>query len=181
LEAKPSTDLTFTGGKATATPTIQGAYDFALADWFSVGLAASYNNTKIDFTNITYKGKVAGDANATVARTSLAARALFHYGNKGRWDLYSGVRIGAGIWYAKVGADINDELLTDLIGSFDTFVPSFLTDRLSGQNVRTGFVLFQAQIIPLGARYYITDNIGVHAELGVGAPYYATIGANYRF
>jgi hypothetical protein len=180
LEAKPSADLSFAGGKATATPTIQGAYDFAVNDWFSVGLAASYNNTKIDFTNITYKGKVAGDANATVARTSLAARLLFHYG-KGKWDLYSGGRLGVGIWYTKVSADINDELLTDLIGSFETYIPGFLSNRLNGKNVRNGFPLVQLQVIPFGARYYITDNIGVHGELGVGAPYFATIGANYRF
>lgn len=180
LEAKPTDELTFKDGKASATPTFQGTYDFAVNDWFSVGLAASYNNAKISFTDITYKGKVTGEANATLARTSLAARFLFHYG-KGKWDLYSGGRIGAGIWYAKVGADINDELLSELLGSFEAFTPSFITNRLDGKSTRTGFVLIQAQVIPFGARYYITDNIGVHAEVAVGAPYFATIGANYRF
>ncbi len=181
LEAKSTnSELSFTGGKASATPTFQGAYDFAVNDWLSVGLAAAYNNTKIDFTNITYKGKVTGNANATIARTSLAARVLFHYG-KGKFDLYSGGRIGVGIWTAKLGTDINDDLLTDLLGSFDTYVPGFIKNRLNGKSTRTGFPLIQAQIIPFGARYYITDNIGAHAEIAFGAPYFATIGANCRF
>ena len=180
--AIPNDTLKFTDGKVHASPTIQGTWDFAVNDWLSVGLAASYNQATVAFNDITIKkitSKPIGNASAKVARTSLAARVLFHYG-KGKFDLYSGGRLGVGLWYGKVGATINDALFTDLLSTVG-IGNNFITSRLNGKKLRGGFALPQVQVIPFGMRYYITDNLGVNGEVAIGAPYYVNLGASYRF
>jgi outer membrane protein W len=43
-------------------------------------------------------------------------------------------------------------------------------------------VLSRPTVQPLlGARYFFTENIGVNLELGLGSPYVAMVGANFRF
>ena len=180
--ATPNDTLKFTDGKIHASPTIQGTWDFAVTDWFSVGLAASYNQATVAFNDITIKkitSKSIGSASAKISRTSFAARILFHYG-KGKFDLYSGGRLGVGIWYGKAGATINDALFTDLLSTIGVG-SNFITSRLNGTKLRGGFALPQVQVITFGMRYYITDNLGVNGEVAIGAPYYVSLGASYRF
>ncbi len=181
--AKSNSDtLSFTDGRIRVSPTVQGTWDFGLKDWFSLGVAASYNQATVAFNDVTIKkisSKNIGSASAKVARTSFAVRALFHYG-KGKFDLYSGGRLGIGIWYGKIGATVNDDLFTDLLSTVGAS-NNFITDRLNGSKLRGGFVLPQVQFIPFGMRYYVTDNIGVNGEVAIGAPYYISLGANYRF
>jgi hypothetical protein len=180
-EVTPGTDIKFTGGNVKAIPTIQGAYDFAVNDWLSVGLAGSYNRATLSFNDISTQGKVIGNASVKVARTSLAVRLLGHYG-RGKWDVYSGGRLGGAFWYGKVSTDINEELVTDLISSVNSdLIPGFLKNRLTGPKLGGGYPMLQLQVIPIGARYYFTDNFGANAELAFGAPYFFSLGANYRF
>jgi hypothetical protein len=181
--AKSNSDtLSFTDGRVRALPTLQGTWDFALTDWFSLGLGASYNQATVSFNDVTIK-KISttsiGSASAKIARTSFALRGLFHYG-KGKFDLYSGGRLGIGIWYGSIGATVNDALFTDLLSTIG-IGDNFVTRRINGTRLRGGYVLPQVQFIPFGMRYYVTDNIGVNGELAIGAPYYISLGANYRF
>jgi hypothetical protein len=178
--ATPSGDLKFTDGKVKATPTFQLAYDFQVNNWFSIGVAGTYNQATISFTDVKYLNKVIGTANAKVSRTGLSIRPLFHYG-KGKLDLYSGGRLGVGFWYGKIGTNVDDALFSDLLSSIGVDTPGFITSRLSATNLRGGFPLPQVQLIPIGAKYYFTDNFGAHLETGLFGAYYVTIGADMRF
>jgi opacity protein-like surface antigen len=173
-------------GRFTAGPTFQVAWDYGIAKWFSVGIAGSYNGAKYTYDNVQYKGKKLGEVQLTAGRTTFSVRPLFHYGNSGDWDFYSGFRLGVGLWSGRISLQSNDELQQELLSQIDEdlqgFVPSFIRKRLvDNVGARAGFAAPTLQIIPFGARYYFTENIGVNAELAFGSPYYLSAGVNARF
>jgi opacity protein-like surface antigen len=182
-DVKPNENISFTGGNVRVLPTLQGTFDYDINNWLSIGVAASYNNAKIKFEDIKYQNKAVGNASVKIARTSLAARLLFHYGKNDRFDMYSGLRGGVGLWSGAVTASIDDEVLTELLNSVDgVSIPNFIEKRLTkGSTARAGFAFPQVQVIPFGMRYYITENIGLNAEVALGAPYYFAAGANVKF
>lgn len=150
-----------------ATGSYGLTYDYALTKWFSLGGAVGFNTIGIDAPNVeierdngtTYNGSI--DFRAT--RTNIALRPLFHYGNKGRIDMYSGFRIGASIWTTKLTADGD-------LAPEDLDLPGF-----RGTGAALGF-----QFIPFGLRGYVTENIGLGFELGIGPIHYAALQVNYR-
>jgi hypothetical protein len=152
--------------KATASYGIN--YDYGINKWFSIGLATGYNRFQFKSPNIqidledgtTYQGFI----DASLSRTNIAIRPLFHYGNKGRIDMYSGFRIGANIWSANIKAD--RELLPEDFGD----VP------LKNAGATLGL-----QFIPFGLRGYVTEHVGLGFELGLGGPHYAALQLDYRF
>ena len=155
-----------TGIKINATPSFQLSYDYALSKWFSLGGAASFNSIKSSATNFSFldeAGKTrTGDYDFKGNRVTVAARALFHYGNEGKLDMYSGVRVGFKTWTGTLTTTGN---LTD----------NFTADDIFPQ--KTGL---NAQIIPFGLRYYVSDNFGLGFETALGAPYFAALQLNYR-
>jgi hypothetical protein len=153
--------------KLTSTPTLQFAYDRGLGKVVSIGLAGSFNKTTADVQDYQWSdlnGKVStGNYNVSLSRVSVAMRLLFHYGNSGRMDLYSGIRAGVGIW--TVGATSSN--------------PTFSFEDEFGSRAKSGTIP-QFQVIPFGLRGYITENIGIGFETGIGGPYYASLTLNYR-
>lgn len=150
-----------------ATASYGVTYDYAIKNWFSVGGQVSYNGFGLSASNMSITkedGTVyTGSVDASGARIVLGARALFHYANSGRLDLYSGIRLGGSIWTGSVDAteDLNVE---DVISG------------VSGTGFRPG-----VSFIPFGLRGYVTDNIGLGFETHVGAPYWGCFQVNYRF
>jgi hypothetical protein len=144
------------GTDDSALPAIQLSYDRYVSDWFSVGVAGSFQYLSVDYTN--YDG-YAGETSAN--RINVAFRPLFHYGEMGMIDLYSGLRIGLTNW--DFSTTINDP----------DYNPedAFAAD---GTN-------FAPQLILFGLRGYITDNFGLNSEVCVGAPHYFSMGLSYRF
>jgi hypothetical protein len=150
--------------KATASYGLN--YDYGVNNWFSIGLATGFNRISLNSPNIEVdKGDgtvYTGPIDLKVTRTNIALRPLFHYGNKGRIDMYSGLRVGLNIWSVKLTAD-------------EALNPDDVSGRLSSAGLTPNF-----QIIPFGLRGYITPNIGLGFEFGIGGPHYAALQLNYR-
>lgn len=159
-----------TGG---SVPTIQIAYDYALKNWISIGGAASYNSLQMEFTNLNYTGsdgeRITGNGGFRAGRTSFNMRTLFHYGNTGRIDMYSGVRLGLSVWRAKSIGNLQGENIDGQIKNIN----------LTG--LRGTGVLPQFALTVFGLRGYFNDNLGAGFEINAGSPYVISAGLNYRF
>lgn len=140
-------------GQTSSVPAIQFTYDRGLSSFFSLGAAASYQGMKIDYSDITY-----GDYKTTISRLNVACRALFHYANSGKLDMYSGLRLGYTNWGVSTTSKDPDYVADDVV-------------KGGG---------FAPQVILFGIRGYFTDHIGLNFEVGVGAPHYTSIGLAYR-
>lgn len=147
--------------KGSSIPTLQLSYDYAIAKWFSLGGALSYNKAKAEDSNYSYiddNGNFkTGSYKLGISRTTVGLRALFHYGNTGKLDMYSGLRLGVGIWNLSPDTNISD---------FDA------EDAVDG--LRNG-VLPQVQVVAFGLRYYVTDNFGLGFETALGSPYFSSL------
>lgn len=154
-------------------PTWQGAYDFALNDWFSLGVAATYNRVGVEFGGLDYHPNdslsLMGDFDIRVSRTTIVLRPLFHYGHFEKIDMYSGLRIGASVWTGSIKGE----------GSVEAF--EFLKKDLKTPRLRFSGVVPTAALTLYGIRYYPIPNVGIGAELNVGSPYMASASVNFRF
>jgi hypothetical protein len=91
------TTVSFSSGTARNFPQINLAYDYGVNQWFSIGGAVSYNKVSLDLKDVKYnKTENLGNITLGISRVTVGARALFHYGNANRIDMYSGVRLGIG-------------------------------------------------------------------------------------
>ncbi len=147
----------------SGTPALQVTFDYGLTDWLSVGVAGAFQTFSFkadDYTFFDDAGmSITENASARSTRMSFALRTLFHYGNKGDLDLYSGLRLQRVQWSSSV----------------DSADPNFgLGDDLDGGRFGIG-------IVPFGLRYYFTEMIGAGFEIMWGAPYVASLNVNARF
>lgn len=185
--------IKYTSGALSNVPTIGIAWDHGIKKWFSLGLAASYNQGKASVTDLEVRNNKGtfdklGNYSITIPRTTVAARFLFHYGNKKRMDCYTGFRVGVGIWSVKTTGNIDKETLRKAINGLKDELNASQADNLPyldkiETDIKTKgyFVLPQVQLIIFGIRGYVTEHIGINAELAAGSPYFASFGANYRF
>ncbi len=146
-----------------STPAFQIGYDHFMIDWFSLGAAVSFQQMGIKYESYVDTDGTIVDGELKIIRMNFAARALFHYVNRDRLDLFSGLRLGFTNWNISEDFTTND-------GSYD-YGDVF---NFSGTN-------FSPQVILFGVRGYFTDNFGANMELCAGAPYYFSLGLNYKF
>jgi hypothetical protein len=176
------TDVTIDDGEGTlsfdkytssATPTFNVTYDYAVKKWFSIGGSVGYNRFQFEFDNLDFRGNdgeiVTGDGGFRASRTSINVRPLFHYGNSGRVDMYSGFRVGFSIWNAGSIGNLQGENIDDFVDVID----------LAG--VRGTGVLPQFALTLFGLRGYFTEHLGAGFEINAGSPYLVSAGLNYRF
>jgi hypothetical protein len=159
-------DETTVNFNAHATASYGLTYDYGVTKWFSIGLGGAYNKFSLSADEITIdKGdgtSYTGPIDAKVSRTNIGIRPLFHYGNGGRVDMYSGFRLGANIWKGSVDSDDPDIDTGDINSRLRSSAsPNF-------------------QFIPFGLRGYVTKNLGLGFELAFGAPHYAAFQLSYR-
>ena len=102
-------------------------------------------------------GILSGRIDSKLTRVNCAFRALFHYANSGKYDLYSGFRLGYTKW--KLSAEYS-ELFKAQEFKYGTVAP---------------------QVILFGFRGYFTDHFGAGGELCIGPPYFLAASVNYRF
>lgn len=172
------TTVRFSSGRASNFPQLQVAYDYGITKWFSIGGAVSYNKVTTTLNDVTYnRTENLGNVSLGVSRLTLGARALFHYGNANRIDMYSGVRLGVGIWGVNVSSSIVNDRIDPLLRSVGG---SGLWRRILGRDVGVGWAALQAQLIAFGLRGYVGERIGINGELGLGSPYFMSLGVNYR-
>lgn len=159
-----ATGLPTTVKTISSLPAFQISGDYYASKIISVGAAVSYQQFGIDFKDYNYQvGNTIQTASfkATLTRTQIGARILFHFYNEKRLDCFSGVRIGPTIW--QVGVSYPD--------------PSISQDDLF--KIKGGFI--GVQVLYFGLRGYFTENFGMNFELAVGSPYFASAGLNFRF
>ena len=152
--------------KEKSLPSLQVTADYGISDWFSVGLAASYQKLGFEATGNTYTDangmQVTENYEYDFKRSSVALRPLFHFANDEKLDMYSGLRVG--FFNAKGTSTSNDPDFND--------DEDFDFDDVSKITI---------SIVAYGVRYYFTDNIGVGFELNIGRPYVTSFSVNARF
>lgn len=165
--------INFNGVNASSMPTLNLTYDYAVAKWFSIGASVGHNRFSMDFANLDYKGpeneRITGNGGFSLGRTSINVRPLFHYGNSGRIDMYSGFRLGFSIWGARSIGNLQGENIDDQLDNFNF------------GGLRGNVVLPQFALTAFGLRGYFTENFGLGFEINLGSPYMVSAGANYRF
>ena len=155
-----------------ATPSFLINYDYAFNNRFSLGAGLGVTNGNANYQDaFQVLGKtISGAVRVSYTRIPVQVRGLFHYVNNERWDIYSGLNVGASIWRTKISgtgsANIKD------LNSQD------LQKNLRG--VPLGGTFVALQVIGFGIRYNVTDNIGVGGEVAIGPPSYLSLRVNYR-
>lgn len=148
-----------------STPGMLLNYDYGLADKFSVGLAFSYQQFKLEYTDMEYTNSAGYTDTASwddkVSRMNVAIRPLFHFGNNPDLDIYAGARIGFTRWAANSSHP-------DPTYNFDDAWGNSFSSRVRVQTL-------------FGLRYFFTPSIGFNSEFAIGAPYFFMMGINYRF
>jgi len=139
-------------------PAAQLSADYFVTNWLSMGVAGSYQFMQINYTDY---GDNNVDFSTNINRINVAFRPLFHYVNKGRVDMYSGLRLGLTNWGINTTETVENYEATDYI-SFN-----------SG-------TLFAPQLVAFGIRGYFTDFIGANIEFAIGAPHYISGGITLR-
>ena len=146
-----------------ASPVFEGTYDFAIKEWFSLGVVGANQNFSVAYTDFEFINEQQDFVNiegftGNMNRFNLTLRPNFHYRNRGRLDMYSGLRLGVSIYTFSADSDI----------PFTQFA------KFGGPLPSLGLTVF-------GIRYFVTENIGLGGELNVGEPYFAKIGVAGRF
>ena len=98
-------------------------------------------------------GFLGAPINVEGSRNTVAARALFHFGDNPNLDQYAGLRAGMTLWSYSDNALLEDESLNANVFSFRLLY---------------------------GLRAYLTDNLAVNLEVGLGSPYLFNGGIAYR-
>lgn len=146
----------------SSIPTLQLTYDYGITNYFSVGIAAGFQNFGFDVSDYDYINDLGVNVNenfkANYSRLNVAIRPLFHYANSDKLDMYSGLRIG--FLNNNISSDSTDE--------------DFDIGTASGTRLSVGVTAY-------GFRYYFTDNIGAGIEINIGAPYISCFNINARF
>lgn len=148
-----------------ARPMWQGSYHYSIKKWFSLGLAVSSQQMSGTIYDFTYKNNDVLeylDINFSVRRSKFGLTPMFHYGNFQKLDMYSGFNFGYLLTKVTINAEIPGVRAQDLF-SFR------IGSRVS------------MQMLFYGIRYYVTKNFGVHAEIGLGAPFFGSAGIQVRF
>ena len=172
------TTVAFSSGQASTFPQLNFAYDHGINHWFSVGGAVSFNKSTLQLNDVIYKKtENLGNVTLGISRLTIGARALFHYGNANRIDMYSGVRLGIGIWGVSGSSSAVNDKMDEI---FKEAGGGGLWRGIIGNKLGAGFAMPQVQVIVFGLRGYVTERIGLNGELGFGSPYFASVGINYR-
>ncbi|PCJ66780.1 MAG: hypothetical protein COA58_04795 [Bacteroidetes bacterium] len=140
----------------TKTPVFTIGADYTKGGNFSIGVITGYQRINLNVTDTFNNFLESGDVN----RFYLGIRGLWHYGKSDKIDLYSGVKIG--IVAFSTGAISGPQAKKSVI-------------KRENNRTRTSF-----GIIPIGARFLITDNLGGHIQMSIGAPTFLSVGMNYR-
>jgi hypothetical protein len=133
-----------------ATPVYVGSIDRGFDNHISIGIGGGYQKVDQTISNFEYVNDTGatqiGEFSYSLTKMNFGARILVHFGN-GNIDAYMGVKPGVIIYQL----DANENIV----------YPSWL--HLSGSR-------FAFQVIPIGLRAYMSDNLGIFFETGIGAP-----------
>ncbi len=138
-------------------------YDRFVNNWLSLGAGYSSQAMSIKFDEYIDNNNVlqTGDFSADFKRNHAHLKVLAtKVGKKG--DLYAGLRLGY-LWYK---SDLSFE-------KRELKVLNKIDELLQVGRPTLG--------IPLGGRYFVSNKLGVNAELNLGAPHILSVGLTFRF
>ncbi len=146
--------------EASSTPTIYATYDYGITKQFSIGAHLSYN--AFSFTNPYYSyvnssGVIVYEPiKVRYGRTNIAVRPLYHWGKNEDFQWHGGMRLGYSFWTAEVESS-----------------DPYYTDEYYRQNA------FSAQVL-VGSRAYLGNFFYLTFDVGIGAPYFASLGLTLK-
>ena len=157
-------NVTLGSFNATASPAIGVTFDYGITNVFSLGALVSRQVITGEIGNYSWQDLNGNPRTESLtfnsSRNNISLVPRFHYKLKSEnVDLYSGLKLGFTFWRLNVDATDRD---FDVLDKFTPSRPSL-------------------GLIPIGARFYMSDNFGLNVETAIGAPYVASIGAQYRF
>ncbi|MGQ0828542.1 MAG: hypothetical protein ACT4ON_09125 [Bacteroidota bacterium] len=169
-----SSSMVVNGGQGThelkVSPAFSGHYDVGLATFFSLGFAATHQTFKLYYHYNVYNA--AGESVTEyyvdkLARTNYGLRAMFHFGENEKIDMYAGPRIGYTIWNISTNNP-------------DT---AFVVENNQNWALRTSVksnVGYTVQAL-FGMRFFFNKYVGINYEVSIGAPTFLTVGINGKF
>lgn len=147
-------------------PAYTGYFDYQMHRRFSIGVSGGYQSLQQRVDDFTYdldgEQQTVESFYYRLNRTNAGIHFRVHYSDDEALDIYSGMKIGVSIF--KLQFDVNDAaLLSELENRADVALstPSF-------------------QFILCGLRYYPVPVLGIHFELGLGAPAFVSSGISFR-
>ena len=145
---------------ASSTPTFNATYDYGITHNFSIGAAAGFNS--FSFTNPHYSyvnssGVVIYESiGVTYSRINIAVRPLYHWGKNEDFEWHTGLRMGYSFWTAELNTS-----------------DPYYQDEFYRQNLYSIQVLF-------GSRAYFTEFLAITFYVGIGTPYFASLGLSLK-
>jgi hypothetical protein len=141
-------------------PTLTFGVDYLVSERWSVGLMLGYNRiyTERHFDDGINQTVILESGN--INRFYAGVRGLIHYGKNEKIDWYSGFKVGTVAFR------------TSGINNFDMG-----EEELDNLNSRNRLSL---GLIPIGMRFFVTDQFGGHIQLSIGSPTFASAGLNFR-
>lgn len=142
----------------TSTPVFIASIDQKAGRRLSVGGALSYQ--KFNLVAFQPNNQAIEAESGNVNRIHLSGRMMWHFGKNEKVDLYTGFKLG---YFMQTVSNH-----TQASASFNS-IP-----KLEMSSVTAG-------LIPLGLRWFITDQFGINFESSLGRASVFQIGANYRW
>lgn len=144
----------------SSTPTFDLTYDYGITKTFSLGGAVSYNSFSFINPNYSYINKsgiiVRESISAEYTLINVSVRPLYHWGKQENFEWFTGLRMGYGFWTGEVKT--TDPYYDDDIYQKD---------------------LYQIQVL-FGSRAYFRENLAVTFDVGLGSPYFASLGLSLK-
>ncbi|MFH1319940.1 MAG: hypothetical protein ABII90_04715 [Bacteroidota bacterium] len=139
-------------------PVLNGMMDYGITDFFSMGIAVSYQKMGVEWEDYLYYDDTIHTEDVTEELTCLniGVRPLFHFIKNDYIGMYTGFRLGYSLWTYE--HDSEDPDWKD---------PNFERTRMSIQTL-------------LGLRTYFSKVVGMHIEIAMGTPYVAAVGLSIR-
>ncbi|MBN2663372.1 MAG: hypothetical protein JXR68_06955 [Bacteroidales bacterium] len=158
---------------AYASPVPQLSYTFMADENIGVGFAATYQFFYFDLFPIDAQSSA---VIMKINRFNATFHLKYYFINNNKLDVYAGGRLGITYWQGNVSfSQLNDYI--------SRIAPAFISDALISKVVPSNLIFrkpFFAYQLNLGGNVYVTKNIGLKIETGLGAPYWAMTGLNLR-
>lgn len=140
-----------------ASPVLGFLYDYQVGEKFSLGANLSFQT----FT-VTVRDSLSNFMleQARVNRIYLGLRGVFNLDNKDNFDIYTGFKVGYIVFNTGPVSGPNAS-------------NSNIESMLNNSRPSLGF-------IPLGLRWYVTEQLGIMFESSLGVPTFLSAGLSYR-
>jgi len=161
ITVNDSANTDFYGG--SNLPVFGAMFDYGISSNFSIGamFGIQHFNADINSRSVNIGDTLLTTRNVDINlnRLYLGITPKYHYNMANeQLELYSGVRAGFIFWQGNF--DVEDSNI-DVLSNLGAGRPAI-------------------SLIPIGGRYYMTDELALNFELATGAPAIITLGLNFR-